>query len=400
MPRNELNTRNGHIGRKTTIQSRKKIVREKKVVDSDGVTRIIVGNCDFTLLLVVITLVLFGILMVFSASYYTTGTKSKFHYDMYYYFKKHIALAILGFIAMGVSANFYYEKIRKFSFTIYALAIIALILVIPFGTVVNGAKRWLWGIQPSEIAKIALILYLPHFILKYKNMLRSFTGFIFTSVVVIGIPTMLIAAEKSMSATLIIATIGMGIIFIACRKLIYFLPIIVLGIAAVIFMISGAAFRMQRFAAWQDPFAFSQGTGYQTVQSLYAIASGGLFGLGLGQSRQKLGYIPEGHNDIIFAIICEEFGLFGAIILVFLFMVFIWRGIKIAMNSISLYGTFVASGITIMVAVQVIINIAVVTNTIPNTGIPMPFISYGGTSLVIMMCAVGFLLNISRYYKE
>ena len=197
--------------------------------------------------------------------------------------------------------------------------------------------------------------------------------------------------------------IGMSIIFVASPTIKYFLPMIaggVLGLAGIILF--GESFRMQRFQAWLDPFAESvkSDTGYQTVQSLYAIASGGFFGLGIGQSRQKLGFIPEAQNDIIFSIICEELGLAGAAIFILLFSMIIWRGYVTAMRSPKLYMSYVCVGITTMIAIQVIINIAVVTNTIPNTGIPLPFVSYGGTSLLIMMACTGIILNFSRYFKD
>ena len=172
----------------------------------------------------------------------------------------------------------------------------------------------------------------------------------------------------------------------------------VLGVVGVLAMTFGTGFRSDRVRVWRDPFSDLEGTGYQIVQSLYAIASGGMFGLGIGGSRQKLGYMPEAHNDIIFAIICEELGWFGAAIVVILFAIFVWRGIVIAINhKDDMFAMLMATGITVMIAVQVIINIAVVTNSMPNTGIPLPFISYGGTSMVIMMACMGILMNISRY---
>ncbi len=193
----------------------------------------------------------------------------------------------------------------------------------------------------------------------------------------------------------------MSVIFVASPRIIYFVVAAFVGASGIVAMLlGGKSFRMGRIEAWKDPFSDPMNKGYQTIQSLYAIASGGLFGLGLGQSRQKLGYIPEGHNDIIFAIICEELGLFGAVLLITLFIILIWRGVKIAMNATDLFGCLIVSGIIVMIAIQVILNIAVVTNTIPNTGVPLPFISYGGTSLLFMMTSVGIVLNISRYSKE
>lgn len=190
----------------------------------------------------------------------------------------------------------------------------------------------------------------------------------------------------------------MFIIFVATPKISRVVPIGVLGVVGVLAMTFGTGFRSDRVRVWRDPFSDLEGTGYQIVQSLYAIASGGMFGLGIGGSRQKLGYMPEAHNDIIFAIICEELGWFGAAIVVILFAILVWRGIVIAINhKDDMFAMLMATGITVMIAVQVIINIAVVTNSMPNTGIPLPFISYGGTSMVIMMACMGILMNISRY---
>lgn len=397
MTRAELNSRQ----RRSNIKSSSRNTRERNKTsrnNDDIVTKIIVGPYDYIILITVTLLVLFGVIMVFSASYYTTGNSKIYGYDMYYFLKKHAVFAFIGFCAMALANNFNYERWKRLSFSIYITANILLVLVLFIGTKVNGKRRWLFGFQPSEVAKIALILFLSYYISKNKGILKTWTGFFKCSFVVI-IPTALIALQN-MSTAIVTAVVGFSIIFVASPKIRYFIVAGIGSVAAGTAMIYMERFRMKRLLAWRDPFAYAKDAGYQIIQSLYAIASGGLFGLGLGQSRQKLGYIPEGHNDIIFAIICEELGLFGASILILLFIIFIWRGIKTAMHSINLFGSLVATGITVMIAIQVIINIAVVTNTIPNTGIPMPFISYGGTSLLIMMGAIGILLNISRYYKE
>lgn len=415
MARTELNTRGNRNNirnfKQTAARNSKDIrktsdsrQRQTDIRDniSERTNKIMIGSYDFIILLSIILLVLFGIIMVFSASYYTTGNNAKYDYDMYYFLKRHVLWTILGFIAMMLINNFNYTYLKKFTPYIFIIANVLLVLVLFMGKKVNGARRWLQigpiGFQPSEVAKIALILFLASVISNNKKLLNTWSGFFLCTGIVL-IPAGLTGIENG-STAIVITIIGMGIIFVASPKIRYFVVAGVGGVAGLVFMFLGEGFRMERFEAWKDPFKYSQGVGYQTVQSLYAIASGGLFGLGLGQSRQKLGYIPEGHNDIIFAIIAEELGLFGAAILIMLFGIFIWRGIKVSMNAVDMFGCLIATGITTMISVQVIINIAVVTNTIPNTGIPLPFISYGGTSLLLTMSAIGIILNISRYYKE
>jgi len=281
-----------------------------------------------------------------------------------------------------------------------------LVWVLFFGLEEGGATRWMripgTGVtfQPSEFAKVSIIFMVSKLISTKKNILHSLKGTIYVSsfilffVVLVGI--------ENLSTAIIITIIGFGIVFVASP---YTAVFVVLGTAAAsslfIFLAFFAqGFRSARFDAWRDPFSDPMGTGFQTIQSLYAIASGGLFGLGLGQSRQKLGFIPEAHNDIIFSVIAEELGLLGTGLVLFLFGVFLWRAIKIAMNAPDVFGSLVATGISIMIGSQVVINVAVVTNTIPNTGVPLPFISYGGTSIAIMLTAVGVLLSISRYTKH
>ncbi len=365
-------------------------------------TKILISPVDYAVLIATVLLVLFGVIMVFSASYYTAGNDVNCNYDIYFYFKKQALWAAIGFVIMYFVSNFNYNRLKKLTFALYIVCNILLVMVLLFGREAGGAKRWLdigpIGFQPSEITKIALILYLANFISNHKKILNHWGGFI-ACMCIIGLPAGLIAVEN-MSTAIVITTIGMAVVFVASPRIIYFVVGVVgAGAAGAGMLFFGEAFRMGRIEAWLDPFSDPLKKGFQTIQSLYAIASGGLFGLGLGQSRQKLGYIPEGHNDIIFAIICEELGLFGAVILIFLFVILIWRGLNIAMNSVDMFGCLIASGIIVMIAIQVILNIAVVTNTIPNTGIPLPFISYGGTSLVFMMGSVGLLLNISRYSK-
>ena len=359
------------------------------------------GKIDPIILLSLVVLVTFGVIMVFSASYYVGKTKFD---DILYFFKRQGAFAVIGFSLLPIITAIDWRMYRNFSKIIFIVSCFLLVLVIFLGEDLNGAKRWLKigpiQFQPSEVAKIGLILYLSKYISDNKKILDNWGGFI-KCCIIIAIPTALVLIENT-STAIIMGTIGMSIVFVASPTLKYFGPIIliaILGIGAIILF--GDGFRMARVEAWLNPFAegVKADKGYQTVQSLYAIASGGIFGLGIGQSRQKLGFIPEAQNDIIFSIICEELGLAGAIIFILLFSMIIWRGYITAIRSPKSYMSYVSVGITTMIAMQVIINIAVVTNTMPNTGIPLPFVSYGGTSLIIMMACTGIILNFSRYFK-
>ncbi len=362
-----------------------------------------VGSIDYTILITVLLLVIIGIVMIFSSSYYISYAKYK---DPYHFLRMQFLVSIMGFIIMMCMSNFNYRYLKRFAKMIYILSVSLSILVMFFGKTSNGATRWLIipgigiGIQPSEIAKVATIIMTAKIISSNQNMLKTLKGTIYVSMFTL-ILTVLIGIEN-LSTAIIISIIGFGIIFIASP---YTLIFIVLGICAAGSLVSyigffSTNFRSGRFEAWLNPESNPTDKGYQVLQSLYAIASGGIFGLGLGQSRQKLGFLPEAHNDIVFSIICEELGLAGAGLVLFLFGVLLWRTIRVAMTATDLFGSLIASGIALMIGSQVIINVAVVTNTIPNTGVPLPFISYGGTSLAIMMSTIGILLNISRYSKK
>ncbi len=370
--------------------------RTGKNANTEG-PKVIIGSVDFIILFVVILLVIIGTIMIFSASYYSAGNSAAFNNDIYYFLKRHLMYLVIGLVALIFLSNFNYKYLKPFLPMAYIVSLVFLVLVLFFGTEINGAKRWLWFFQPSEVAKLGLILFLSYYIDNNKGLLSEPQGFI-RCLIIVGIPTFLVAVEN-MSTAIVIAAIGIGILFIATPNVKYFLPLIPAGLVAVLFGILRKGFRFDRVKAWIDPFSDAEHTGYQAVQSFYAIASGGFWGLGLGHSRQKLGYIPEAHNDIIFSIVCEELGFFGAAIIVILFMILIWRVIRCSMSSDSEFGTLVSGGIIIMIGIQVIINIAVVTNTMPNTGIPLPFISYGGTSLIIMLMSMGIVLNISKFHK-
>ena len=359
------------------------------------------GGYDFTVLFIVLTLVLFGVVMIFSSSYYYTMTSAKYEYDMFHFLKKQSLWAVFGIIAMLAAMNVPYNFYKRFAWGCYWLSNAFLVALRFIGIEVNGQKRWL-GVgpiqfQPSEFTKIAVILALSVYVIEHRKELGHPRGFVYACLVLL-LPVGLIATTN-LSSAILVFLMGATILFIASPRIWYFGAgagaVGVLGAIAVL----AFPYRIGRIKTWLDPWADPTGTGFQTIQSLYAVASGGLFGLGLGQSRQKT-FIPEAYNDIIFAIICEELGLVGAALVILLFAVLIWRGVKIAMNAKDQFGMLVATGITAVIAFQSIINIGVVTNTIPNTGQPLPFVSYGGTSLLFLMGMVGILLNVSRYPKD
>ena len=367
-----------------------------------------VGAMDYTIYLVVVLLTLIGVVMVFSASYVQASNRAVFGNDAFFFLRRNGLMALGGFIVMNVMANVSYEHIRRFAPLIYAVTIGLLVAVMIIGFASHGAQRWInipgidMQFQPSEIAKAATIFMLAYMIDKAPKSLHTWKG-LFFHMGVLGLITVLVL-RGGFSSGLIVAVIGFGMIFIASPYVWRFIIGGGVGAAAVVGYLwldatFGEGFRGARFRAWINPWDYPDTRGFQVIQSLYAIASGGPFGLGIGQSRQAT-FVPEAHHDIIFAIIVEELGLIGAAMILMLFGVLIWRGIKVALNAHSNFAAMTAIGIVLAFAFQALINIAVVTNTIPNTGVTLPFISYGGTSLMVSMGLAGVLLNISRYTKS
>jgi len=368
---------------------------------------------DFMLMMLIISLVLFGLIMIFSASYYQAIDR---YSDMFHFLKRQGLWVVIGIFAMIVIMNISYKFWNKVSWFTYVISIGLLGLVLTMGLVSNGAARWFKvvggaTIQPSEFTKIAVILFLAYLLSKKQegDMTRKEIG---KYLLVLIVPVILVMVEN-ISTSIVIFVIGITMLFIRTMnvKVIYIVSLLcVVGYTLLYYLVpilnltqyvpEKYKSRIHRIEVWLDPWADPQGAGFQTIQSLYAVGSGGIWGLGLGESRQKLGYIPESHNDIIFSIICEELGLVGATVLICLFLTLIWKGIKIATRAPDMYSSLVAIGITTMVAIQVIINIAVITNTIPVTGMPLPFISYGGSSLLTLLISMGILLNISKFAKD
>lgn len=354
---------------------------------------------DFTLLFTVVLLVVIGIIMVFSAStasaYYRTG-------DSYYFLKKQMLWAALGFGAMFVLSNFNYQNYKRLARHILLGAIIFLLTVfIPgLGVELNGARRWIMvgghTVQPSEFAKLAVIIFTASSLSRKGEKIRSFLKGVLPQLIVAGVIFGLIVLQPDFSTGVLVMGIVFVMIFIAGANIAHLLGLTVPGLVMLGILIATEEYRMRRWTSFLDPFKDPQGAGYQIIQSLYALGSGGLFGLGLGRSRQKFFYIPLPQNDFIFSIIGEELGFIGTFTVVLLFMLLIWRGIRIAIHAPDLFGSLLATGIVAMIAIQVIMNIAVVTSSMPVTGIPLPFISFGGSSLLFSLSGIGILLNISR----
>lgn len=347
---------------------------------------------DYTLLVIVFLLVAVGLVILYSTSAYNGDVK--FH-DSFYYLKKQVFATILGLVMMFWVAGIDYHVWQQFAAVCYLAAVGLSIAVMLFGKEYNGSKRWLslgpFSFQPSEFAKVALIIFLSWIVTKHAKTIAK-TGTMFR-IVLWMLPIVGLVGTSNLSTAIIILGIGVVLVFVASPRYVQFVGMGVLGCAFMGIFLALESYRLERLAIWRNPENYEKG--YQTLQGLYAIGSGGLFGTGLGNSVQKLGFVPEAQNDMIFSIICEELGLVGAAFIVFLFLILIWRFFLIATHSRDLFGALIASGAMAHMMIQVILNIAVVTNTIPNTGITLPFISYGGTSVVFLLIEMGLVLSVS-----
>ncbi len=365
---------------------------------------------DYTLFFAVIFLLLFGLIMVYSASSYESSLKFN---DSAFYLKNQLRATGLGFIVMMVISRIDYHFWRVTAIPVYLFSLVLVFLVLtPLGVTRNGARRWLdigISVQPAEAAKVGVILLFAAYLCKYGKKLSSTGTGLLICLFAAGVPaSMVLLITSNMSSAIIIFGIAAVMVFVSSPKTLPFILIAgaVVGAAfLIVYMVvngiipEGLSFRMARIRAWLQPEAYASGTGYQTLQALYSIGAGGIFGKGLGQSTQKLGFVPEAQNDMIFSIICEELGLFGAVAVMFMFIILIWRFVIIARNAPDKYGAFLVTGVMAHIAIQVILNIAVVTNTIPNTGITLPFISYGGTSVLFLLFEIGLVLSVSRSIK-
>jgi len=358
-----------------------------------------VGSVDMTFLILVTLLLTIGLIMLFSASYpyayYYRG-------NSYTFISNQLVFAILGSILMLMISTVDYKVLYNLAWPIMIVTMLLLVVVL-FSEKINGARRWIdlgfTTLQPSEIAKFAVVVLFTHLICAMGDKMKTFRHGILPFAGILGVLVVLMMLEPHLSGTLLILSIGAIMMIVGGANMKWFGLAAVIGLVAlgVIVMIPGVIeYAGDRFVAWLDPFSDPQDKGFQTIQSLYAIGSGGLMGVGIGNSRQKYLYLPEPQNDFIFAIVCEELGFVGATFIILLFALLVWRGFVIGMRCKDRVGSLLAVGLTAQVGLQAVLNIMVVTNTIPNTGISLPFFSYGGTSLVMLLCQMGVVLAVSR----
>ena len=351
----------------------------------------------FTFTLILIAL---GIVMVFSAS--TPAAKAKFD-NIYHFLNQQLVAFAVGFVAMIAASFVNYKVYKKIGWFIFGAALILMILVlIPgIGTVYNGARRWItigsFDLQPSEIYKFAIIVLFAKLLSDERIQNGKFFKGYIIYIGILGASAGLLLMEPHLSGTIIVISIGMVLLIAGGTKLWHILITIIPGLAGIAYMAIYTDYQKERIVTWLDPFAYAQGEGYQVVQSLYAIGSGGLLGKGAGKSMQKFLYIPEPQNDFIFAILAEELGFIGVIVVISLFVMLMFQGFKVAKNSPDKFAALMATGIASLIFIQAVLNIAVVSGSVPATGISLPFFSAGGTGLVMFMGEIGILLNISRY---
>ena len=358
------------------------------------------GKLDITFLSFVLVILTIGLVMLFSASY---AYSYEYYGNSYKFISKQLLFAVIGVAVMFGISKINYHYIRKFSWIIFAISIGLLVFLLIVPPMVSGmdVKRWFVvgpiNFQPSEIAKFAIILLFSSLISANHEMMKN-TKFILFLIAVLGVTCGLVILEPHLSATLLIFLIGIVLMVVGGlpKKWILGGALGGVGLGAIAIFSGLISYGSDRIKYWRDPWLDPSGKGYQTIQSLLAIGSGGILGRGIGQSRQKYLWVPEPHNDFIFAIVCEELGLVGALVIIILFALLMWRGFTIAMRAPDKFGSLLAVGLTFQVGLQAMLNIFVVTNTMPNTGISLPFFSYGGSSLVILLAEMGIILSVSR----
>lgn len=361
-----------------------------------------VGEIDFTFLTLVIVIVCVGLVMVLSAS---SPRALRLAGDSFHFFKKQLLFAVIGFVGMIVISRIDYKKYEKYVgiFMIVCLILLALVLIPGVGVMHNGSRRWLkfpgFELQPSEFMKPVMAMFIAKIIQEKAYNPKTLKG-ILRICIWIGITAVLMLLETHLSGAIVICGIAAVVMLAGGVKLRYFLMAGCAIVPAGIWYVMNDPIRSKRIMVALNPFLDKQGTGYQAVQGLYSIASGGLFGQGLGQSIQKTSFLPEPYNDFIFAVVCEELGLLGAILVIALFCALIIRGLMIAIHAPDVFSSLTVIGIMSHIAIQTLFNICVVATIIPNTGITLPFFSYGGTAIIVLLAEMGIVLNISRHRKR
>ncbi len=361
---------------------------------------------DYTMLFIVLFLVLFGLVMLYSTSSYEAGVKFE---DPAFYFRKQAWASAAGIVVMLVLMLVDYRRFQKYAFAAYIASLILIILVLtPLGYEAGGARRWLdlgISLQPAEVAKLCLIVFFASVVCKFREAIKEKKGFILVLIMAVPHSLCVLFITQNLSSAIIIFAIVLMMLFVATPQYKEYAIIAAIGIAVAVVVVllvkydilpTSLSYRLARIKAWMDPESFAANKGFQTLQALYAIGSGDIFGKGLGESIQKLGYLPEAQNDMIFSIICEELGLFGAFAIILLFILLIYRFVVIANSAQDMFGALLVVGVMAHISIQVILNIAVVTNSIPNTGITLPFISYGGSSILFLLAEMGLVLSVSR----
>ena len=358
------------------------------------------GRMDITFLSFVLILLTTGLVMLFSASY---AYSYEYYGDSYKFIIRQALFAAAGLAVMFVLSKIDYHVWKKFAWLVYGVVLVLLVVLLIMPPMVEGldVKRWIviggFSFQPSEIAKFAIVLLFSALISSnYSKMKKiKFVGFL---IAILGLTCVLVVLERHLSATVLVFAIGAVMLFVGGLQKRYIVGGGIMGVLALVAaVVTGVvSYASDRIKYWRDPWLDPTGEGFQTIQSLLAIGSGGILGRGIGQSRQKYLWVPEPHNDFIFAIVCEELGLIGAMFIVVLFALLVWRGFTIAMRAPDKFGALLSIGLTFQVGLQAMLNIWVVTNTIPNTGISLPFFSYGGTSLMILLAEMGIVLSVSR----
>ncbi|QED47450.1 stage V sporulation protein E [Cytobacillus dafuensis] len=357
---------------------------------------------DFILIIVTLTLLAVGLTMVYSAS--AIWAEYKFN-DSFFFAKRQMLFAVIGIVAMFFIMNIDYWAWRTWAKVIIIICFVLLLVVLIPGIGIerNGSRSWIgvgaFSIQPSEFMKIAMIIFLAKFLSERQKLITSFTKGLAPSLGLVFLAFGLIMLQPDLGTGTVMVGTSIVMIFIAGARISHFIILGLIGLLGFVGLILSAPYRIKRITSFLDPWEDPLGSGFQIIQSLFAIGPGGLFGLGLGQSRQKFFYLPEPQTDFIFAILSEELGFIGGSFVILLFSLLLWRGIRIALGAPDLFGSFLAVGIIAMIAIQVMINIGVVIGLMPVTGITLPFLSYGGSSLTLMLMAVGVLLNISRYSR-
>ena len=354
-------------------------------------------SIDYVLLILVLLLVVFGLVVLYSTSAYNGRVKFA---DPAYYLRKQFFATSIGLFSMYLVSCMDYRRLQNYAWIGYGIALMLSTAVLFVGREYNGSKRWLalgpLSFQPSEYAKLAVVVLLAAIVSRNASHMKSWK-YMFLAILLI-LPVVGLVGSNNLSTAIIILGIAVILIFVANPQFLPFLWIGGTGVGFIGIFLSLESYRLERLAIWRNPELYEKG--YQTMQGLYAIGSGGLFGVGLGESMQKLGFVPEAQNDMIFSIICEELGLTGAVAVLVIFGLLIWRLMVIATWTKDLFGALLAAGVMGHIMIQVILNVAVVTNTIPNTGITLPFVSYGGTSVVFLLLEMGIALSVSRGVRK